>query len=394
MTENMMLMKNNIFFCPTSSQCQELDNLKTNFFGYVVADIKEELFTQNTNVYLCGDISENYELVKDMKYKNVYAIREISQNVLDSLNYKIIGIGQVPINMHNLGVYFRNVFDSKNYFNLIKNGHEFQSLTESNKPGSAFRKGIYLTNVEQDQDYLKFNLLRCSSNLNGPTDNFREIDKEVVSKVNELSKEIFQEPAELNHVLAQIYINTSDTKAKIKSHSDKTKDMPLNGVMAFCTFYDDMNYDKITKSRTDMFDYCCGETSVFTKLCFKLKSCVESKNLIKEFNVTLYPNSIFFVPLSTNRLYTHEIRPSILPYDKIPTRMGYVVRCSKTKAIFKDGQTYINDDGTNTKLENPTDENIEEIRKLYFEENTTDKVIEYGKVYYSLNNGDYMKPNL
>lgn len=59
------------------------------------------------------------------------------------------------------------------------------------------------------------------------------------------------------------------------------------------------------------------------------------------FDITLYPNSVFVMSLDMNRLYTHEIIPSILPIDRIPTRMGYVIRCSKTNAIFKNEQTYI-----------------------------------------------------
>jgi hypothetical protein len=45
--------------------------------------------------------------------------------------------------------------------------------------------------------------------------------------------------------------------------------------------------------------------------------------------------------LEMNRLYTHEISPSHLPMDLIPLRLGYVIRCSKTKAIYKDNKTYI-----------------------------------------------------
>jgi len=55
----------------------------------------------------------------------------------------------------------------------------------------------------------------------------------------------------------------------------------------------------------------------------------------------LYPNSVFIMSLEMNRLYTHEISPSHLPMDLIPLRLGYVIRCSKTKAIYKDNKTYI-----------------------------------------------------
>ena len=52
---------------------------------------------------------------------------------------------------------------------------------------------------------------------------------------------------------------------------------------------------------------------------------------------------MFIMSLEMNRLYTHEICPSCLPMDLIPLRLGYVIRCSKTKAIYKENQTYIID---------------------------------------------------
>lgn len=68
-------------------------------------------------------------------------------------------------NIHNVGFYFKDFFDNKDYFNLIEKSHNFQSLTESNKVGEAYRKGIYLTKVDKNNDHIKFNLLRCSTNL-------------------------------------------------------------------------------------------------------------------------------------------------------------------------------------------------------------------------------------
>ena len=41
-------------------------------------------------------------------------------------------------------------------------------------------------------------------------------------------------------------LSTLDTKAKIKAHADKTKDMPVNGLMAFVTFYDKL--EKLTQN--------------------------------------------------------------------------------------------------------------------------------------------------
>ena len=52
--------------------------------------------------------------------------------------------------------------------------------------------------------------------------------------------------------------------------------MPKNGLMAFCTFYKNLSNGKINKIG---YDYCYKETTVLTKLKFKLKT--KNQNLIK-----------------------------------------------------------------------------------------------------------------
>jgi hypothetical protein len=132
--------------------------------------------------------------------------------------------------------------------------------------------------------------------------------------------------------------------------------------------------------------------SGLTKLHFKLKSTVNDDALAKEFSVTLYPDSVFMIPLSTNRLYTHEIRPSMLNADRIPTRMGYVVRCSNLEAQHMNNQTYIKENGGFIKLDKMTPETQVELRNFYYEENRSEEMIKYGKIHFSMNTGDYEKP--
>ncbi|MFI6866727.1 hypothetical protein [Nocardia sp. NPDC050406] len=204
----------------------------------------------------------------------------------------------------------------------------------------------------------------------------------------------------MNHVLAQIYHNTAATderkqsKAKISAHADKTKDMPVNGIMAFCTFYDGL--DKLRPLADDPFDYGVNGVSGLTKLRFRLKDSAEERNgLPAQFTLTLYPGSVFFMPLSTNRLYTHEIRPSMLDAELLPTRMGYVVRCSNTEAVHKNGQTFLDRAGGLVALEPPTQEGMDKLRKLYAEENRTSSFIDYGDQFlFSMNAGDYLAPRL
>ncbi len=395
-SENILITDKHVLIClGTFSVDPELEYLKKNFCGIVLTDDINSIVTAK-NIYLCGNIGKLNESTINTCYDIVYVIKDLSINYEElHIKHTLIDTGEVPINIHGVGVYFRKLFNSENYFDKINNSHEFQVLTESDKPSDAYRKGIYLTKVEENNNEYKFNLLRCSSNLKGPTDNFRDVDNEIITRVNDIGQQFFEQKVELNHVLAQIYVNNSKAKAKIRAHSDKTKDMPKNGLIAFCTFYDDgLNNKLIKKSDTDMFDYCYKETSVLTKLIFKLKSCVMDEKLTKEFNIVLYPNSVFIIPLSTNRLYTHEIRPSILSFDRIPVRMGYVIRKSNTDAVHKNNQTYIVQNGTTHELIDADKEKINEIRALYYIENTTDKIVEYPDTYFSMNSGDYSKPLL
>jgi len=181
-------------------------------------------------------------------------------------------------------------------------------------------------------------------------------------------------------------------RSMIKAHSDKTKDMPKDGIIAFCTFYDKSNFEQLKPSKNDKFDWVYKQTSGLTRLHFKLKATVNDDSLVKHFSVTLYPNSVFLIPLSTNRLYTHEIKPSVLNIDRIPIRLGYVARCSDLEASYINGQTYITEDGELIKLEQIGEGDMGDLRDSYYKENRTEEKVKYGKVHFSMNSGDYKKP--
>ncbi|WP_420572116.1 hypothetical protein [Kordia sp.] len=402
-TENKITKTKNILLALTDveKQTDELNYLIRNFCG-AVAESVSEIMEHHEYIYAFGNISKIEHIDRP-----VFVIRELSRNYeqLSNENLQVIRLGEVPIIVHNVGVYFRQLFQEYDtYFQQIKSEHEFQQLTESNKQSNALRTGIYLSDVSKEttnenNEQLHFHLLRCSSNLSGPTDNFRKTDRTIISTLNTATKAVFAQETSLNHVLAQIYENRKDTderakerKAKIKAHSDKTKDMDKNGLIAFCTFYDDAQFEHLKPSKTDRYDWCYGKSSGLTKLHFKLKKSVTDDSLEKEFSVTLYPNSAFIIPLSTNRLYTHEIRPSVLSIDRIPTRLGYVVRCSNLEAVFMNDQTYIMENGELIKLEEMTREKMSELRDTYYEENVSERKVAYGKVHFSMNLGDYQKP--
>ncbi len=350
-------------------------------------------------VYLCGDVSKAAALDLSAASR-VLVIREGAHGEAgESAPWPVVGPGRAPIRVHGLGVYYRCFFDPEvEYVARIRGEHTFQSLTESTKPATAHRTGIYLTSVRKERDALHFRLLRCSTNLAGPTDNLRATDRHIVDALNQESALVFAGAAPLDHVLAQIYHNTpaeaekKQAKARISSHADKTKDMPDDGVMAFCTFYEHL--ERLGPMAGDPFDRGYRGISGLTRLRFRRKEGDTAESAAPEqFTITLYPNSVFFMPLSTNRRYTHEIVPSELDAARLPTRLGYVVRCSKTEAVHVDGRTFLLQDGARVELEAPTPEGMTELRRLYAEENRTSARIDYGDGFrFSMNAGDYRAP--
>jgi hypothetical protein len=404
-TEARILDTNNVLIVPSTL---EDESSIGDFCGsvFTIDNLSAGLpsLAQKT-VYLCGDLSlVNCHNLNGAE--RIFVIRGLAGGYNeedDGKSWTLVNLGRVPINVHGVGVYYRRFFDLDcDLFDRICTQHTFQTLTESNKPGKAHRTGIYLTPVTQDGEDLHFRLLRCSTNLSGPTENFRSIDRHIVDALNQEAAFIFQNQAPLNHVLAQIYHNTpaaaahKQSKAKISAHADKTKDMPVSGIMAFCTFYDRL--DELSPLDKNTFDYGYKGTSGLTKLHFRLKEAIAERaecSLPRQFTLTLYPNSAFFMPLSTNRLYTHEIRSSMLDAELLLTRLGYVVRCSSTEAVHQHDRTFLKRDGKLVELEPPTIEGIEELRKLYAQENNSAAFIDYGdRFLFSMNAGDYLAPRI
>jgi len=390
MEENELLSKAILICYDPKNKDDELLYIIQNFCGKVFLNPNVNQ-TQGSIYYLCGDIHamkplpDNYVIITPYSY-----------------NYKnderLTHTGKVPINICNAGVFFREFFD-KSYYDDIVSNHQFQSLTESNKQGNAYRKGIYITHVSDKEDGRHFNLLRCSTNFSGPTNNLKTPDLDILQKLNDISKHIFKDTTiKLNHVLAQIYHNVviesengkrKDRKARIKEHSDKTKDIPRNGLIAFNTFYKEMPETKGVKPTQIGFDRLYKKTSIYTRLKFKAKD-----PSMCDFTIPLYPNSVFIISLKANRLYTHEIVPPSLSVQLIPVRMGYVARCSNAPAVHYMGKTYLLKNNEKVELERETPEKIKQLRNMYKKENVTTDIIEYDELNFSMNEGDYTKPLL
>jgi hypothetical protein len=343
------------------------------FAGTTVTDLGTRPDLSGKAVYLCGDLSKASALDLSAA-RRVRVIRALSQGQ-ESARWPCVDVGEVPYSVHRLGVYYRRFFDpAGKHFERICDEHAFQSRTESTKAERAHRSGIYLTPVRSEGDALHFRLLRCLTNLSGPTENFRATDRHIVDALEHEARSLFDDAASLNHVLAQVCHNTPadlehrQTKARISPHADTTKDVPGNGIMAFCTFYDRL--EGLHPMADGPFDLGRRRASELTRLRFRRKEGVRNDGALpSQFTLTLYPGSVFFMPLSTTRLYVHEIVPSALEAERLPTRLGYVVRCSNAEAVHKNGTTFVNSQGELVPLVAPTPEGTAELRKLYAEEN-------------------------
>jgi len=127
---------------------KELEYLLNNFCGTVVKSQLEIPSIQKLiRVYAIGNMEE-----LNSEENMVLIIKELSSNYenIKNKNVQIVGLGEVPINIHNVGVFYRKYFDGSDYFSKIESEHTFQYLSESNKDSKAFRKGIYLTKVSKE----------------------------------------------------------------------------------------------------------------------------------------------------------------------------------------------------------------------------------------------------
>lgn len=235
-TENILLTRKHICICDASHftpskihtisgenriAVNQVEIIAKQFCGLVEDNLRAiKTWQPGTNIYLTGDIGVAMDDLNSMPnvfpcLQCVYIVDDLAYNTVEAkvfpLKLVIITSGQVPLNVHGIGVYVRDCFpdtEQSNFFSRISGEHKFQDLTDSNKPSLAFRTGIYISQVTEDDGKSYFHLLRCSSNFSGPTDNLRATDKAIMSIANQFGHDFFADKSvSMNHILAQIYWN-------------------------------------------------------------------------------------------------------------------------------------------------------------------------------------------
>ena len=143
MTENKLILNKHILiYHDVCKIYNDISNLQFNFCGLVITDIKNDIdklnnIDNNTLLYLCGDISYINNNVNLDRFTNIHIIRELSYatELLYKYNssihsnyfhevlrvkYNLINVGEVPINIHNVGVLFKHFFNTnKDFFTLF-----------------------------------------------------------------------------------------------------------------------------------------------------------------------------------------------------------------------------------------------------------------------------------
>ena len=187
MEENTIINTSNILLC------KNLDIFNKNieiqyFLGVILFEIFDFEELKNKRIYFCGDVKKNLNLLQ--KFSNINIIYELSTNFDNYIkdSYTFISIHKIPLNIHNVGVFYKSLFSNKNYFEKIQQEHNF-------------------------------------------TNNLKNIDYEIINIINNEIKYNFTQSIELNNIFIQTYNTNMD-------YFNKNINIEENGVIVFCTFYE------------------------------------------------------------------------------------------------------------------------------------------------------------
>lgn len=161
--ENCLLLNKHFLLYDNFYESKELDYVKKNFCGIVfnINDFNIDKCPSNILIYLCGNTEQYINLFKDYDTHITFVVKQLSINYDNVMKFRLIDLGEVPINIYNVGLYFRDFLDpNKDYYKELLQNHVFQKLKHSNKPGIAFRKGLYLSNVVEKDNKLIFDIFK------------------------------------------------------------------------------------------------------------------------------------------------------------------------------------------------------------------------------------------
>src|SRR5437867_3821110 len=121
MMENKLISNKHILLVGKIDQNDEdLEYVKNNFCGIVCSSLDE--ISLDTIIYLAGEIDLPDINLPDNN--TILIIKEYSHPKYDK--YPHVSMGELPININNVGVFFRKFFDNEDYFERINTEHEFQ----------------------------------------------------------------------------------------------------------------------------------------------------------------------------------------------------------------------------------------------------------------------------
>ena len=120
--DNLLLKDKHVLLYDNMDENLLFESIKNNFCGKVLTTLNDYIYTESTLLYLCGNINKIYlnNKLDQYNFTEILIINELSHNIdINMINYTLISINEVPLNIHNVGIFFKNMFSlDKNYFKL------------------------------------------------------------------------------------------------------------------------------------------------------------------------------------------------------------------------------------------------------------------------------------
>lgn len=243
-------------------------------------------YLANRAVYTCGHIFSHIDRLEQAGAKDIRAIKELSTDY-ETLDIETVTLGKVPTSVYDIGVFFPCRFTP---FKCFKN------LLDAHVPRHA----------KQQLNGTKYTLPVWSSYI-------CPLDQVIITKVNNMAKEMFLHSTKVTHVSATVYRGESSLFFNIPK---QTK------IVVFCTFYNKCKSSEIKQSDLDIYDHRYKKKiSVLSVLRFTIKK--PNVHMKKTFDLLLYPGSMFAFSRSIYDLYSYDMIPAHILGVKTPDTMLY-----------------------------------------------------------------------